>query len=393
MPGRARMAGRIFRQEEDKVARAMHSPGYRHKPNDMKKLLSFLLLLCCTLPLFSQTKVLPSDRKIKYTGRIDFSDPLNPRWSYSGVTVEVEFTGTSVIAGFRPSTDDNYYYSILDDGNPVKFHLLQLQSDYPLASGLRDTVHHLKLVKLTEADLGIDTFTGLTLDEGESLVTLPAGNGRVIEFIGNSITCGYGDEAEKISDHFRPDQENFYETYAAITARAFKADAIAVCRSGIGIYRNYGGPVTGTPGNMPEKYDRTLYKTPEPLWDFSTVTPEVVCINLGTNDTSVGLFDGDLFTASCTAFLKHIRSNYPDALIVYLFGPMMSEQDATKVRNAVEKSYSELNDPRMLMFSMSPQTGEFGIGGDYHPTLAQHRYNAFELVRYLENVTGWKAEW
>ncbi len=218
------------------------------------------------------------------------------------------------------------------------------------------------------------------------------GNGRIIEFIGNSITCGYGNEAGSISDHFRPDQENFYETYAAMTARAFRAEAVAVCRSGIGMYRNYGGPVTGTSGTMPEIYKQTQFRTAEPLWDFSAITPDVVCINLGTNDTSLGIFDPDLFSAACTSFLKTIRSHYPDALIVYLIGPMMGEKPAAMVRHAVQKSYDEIRDPKMLMFTMSMQTGEYGIGGDYHPTVAQHRHNARELTGYLEKVTGWKAE-
>ena len=358
----------------------------------MRNTVLFILLLLGSFPMFSQTYVWPDNGKIKYSGRIDFSDPKMPVFSYSGVTIEAEFTGTSVTVGLISSTDRNYYYSILDNSNPVKIHLLSSDSIYDIATGLRDTVHHLKLVKLTEATQGLITFTGLILDDSASLVTLPAGNGRLIEFIGNSITCGYGNETDKISDGFRPDQENFYETYAAITARAFRADAVAVCKSGIGIYRNYGGPVTGTDNTMPERYNRTLFQNAEPLWDFSSITPDVVCINLGTNDTSLDIFDPDLFTKACTAFLRTVRAKYPDALIVYLIGPMMGEEAAAKVRLAVEGSFNEISDPRMKIFAMSTQTGEFGIGGNYHPTVAQHRYNAFELIRYLEKETGWQSE-
>ena len=358
----------------------------------MNRYVLLFVSLALAVPSFAQTKVSPVNAKIKYTGRIDFSDPHTPRFSYSGVTIGIEFTGTSMSAGFRPSTDDNYYYSILDNGNPVKIHLTQSEQEYDIARGLVDTVHHLTLVKLTEASLGIDTFTGFTLDEGDSLVTLPQGNGRVIEFIGNSITCGYGDETDKISDGFRPDQENFYETYAAVTARAFRADAVAVCKSGIGMYRNYGGPVTGTDNTMPEMYDRTLFKTAEPTWDFSSVIPDIVCVNLGTNDTSLGLFDPDLFSLACTAFLQRIRANYPDAIIIYLIGPMMGDEAAVKVRTAVEKSFDDIGDPNMNIFMLSTQTGEFGIGGNYHPTIGQHRHNAYELIDYIESITNWHAE-
>ncbi len=351
------------------------------------------MFLCGTLHLFSQTSISPANGKIRYSGRVDFSVPENPRIAYSGVTIAAAFTGTSISAGFGASTDRNYYYAVIDNGNPVKIHLIQSQNEYELATGLKDTLHQLQVIKLTEASMGVDTFTGLTLDEGDSLVTLPMGNGRIIEFIGNSITCGYGNETENISDGFRPDQENFYETYAAITARAFRAEVLAVCKSGIGMYRNYGGPVTGTENTMPVMYDRTLFRTDEPVWDFSKITPDVVCINLGTNDTSLDIFDPDLFSEACRKFLITIRTNYPNALIVYLIGPMMGEESSTKVRQSVEKAYGVIQDPGMKIFNLSMQTGEFGIGGDYHPTMAQHRHNAHELIRYLEQETGWKAEW
>jgi lysophospholipase L1-like esterase len=359
----------------------------------MKKLFLITACIVISLSLFSQSLIRPDDPRIRYTGRVDFSDPLNPRFSYSGVTIAAEFTGTSITAGINASGERNYYYVIIDNGNPVKIHPVPSRSVYPLASSLKNTLHTIKIVKITEASMGTDQFTGFALDDGESLVSLPEGNGRVIEFIGNSITCGYGDETDRSEDHFRPDQENFYETYAAVTARAFMADAVAVCKSGIGMYRNYGGPVTGTQNTMPVMYDRTLFNTAEPVWDSTAIVPDVVCINLGTNDTSLGIFDVNLFSEACRKFLLRIRSNYPNALIVYLIGPMMGEHDASMVRQAVEQAFSVIKDPRMKIFALSTQTGEFGIGGDYHPTVAQHRHNAYELIEYLEKETGWKAVW
>lgn len=51
---------------------------------------------------------------------------------------------------------------------------------------------------------------------------------RRIEFIGNSITCGYGVESENPSDPFTYETENHFYTYAARTARALKAQHLVL---------------------------------------------------------------------------------------------------------------------------------------------------------------------
>ena len=51
--------------------------------------------------------------------------------------------------------------------------------------------------------------------------------------------------------------------------------------------RNYAGPAEGNPdSNMPAIYDRTLFKSATPKSDFKRFTPDVVCVNLCTNDFS-----------------------------------------------------------------------------------------------------------
>jgi len=40
---------------------------------------------------------------------------------------------------------------------------------------------------------------------------------------------------------------------------------------------------------------------------------------------------------------------------------------------------------------MSSQTGDLGIGIDYHPTVAQHLRNSQELTEYISQLKGWKV--
>ena len=127
---------------------------------------------------------------------------------------------------------------------------------------------------------------------------------RRIEFIGNSITCGYGVESENPSDPFTYETENHFYTYAARTARALKAQHLVVARSGIGVYRNYGAPRSGSKDCMPAMYEQVLFTDSTELWDHTLYTPDVVCINLGTNDTSLDNYDMNLLAEGISQFCE-----------------------------------------------------------------------------------------
>lgn len=102
-------------------------------------------------------------------------------------------------------------------------------------------------------------FRGFVLDKGCQLIEAPALPERKIEFIGNSITCGYGVESINMSDPFEDETENHWLTYANIVSDSLKAQHTSISRSGIGVYRNYNGPKTGDADNMPWQYEYTLF--------------------------------------------------------------------------------------------------------------------------------------
>ena len=86
-----------------------------------------------------------------------------------------------------------------------------------------------------------------------------------MEFIGDSYTCGYGNEGKSREEHFTYETENNYATYGAITARAFNAGYVAICRSGIGMYQSYGGGKTFTQPNL---YDEIVVNS-KARWDYT----------------------------------------------------------------------------------------------------------------------------
>ena len=363
----------------------------------MKKIFStfgLLLILCISTKSFANLKdTIPANNKfIEYTGRIDFSNELAPKFSYSGVSIRASFTGTRIAAILNDDQGQNFYNVIIDGKVTDVIQVQTGERTYVLAENLNDSIHEVELFKRTELTFGKTQFLGFILETGNTLVPISNRRTKLIEFIGNSITCGYGNEGTE-SDNFLNSNENHYMTYAAITARNFNARHIAVSRSGIGMYRNYNGPFEGSDDCMYNLYARIfMYDKNSPLYSFKE-QPDLICINLGTNDFSTTGGDSASFTNNYLKMIDFLQSKYNDPDIVCLLGPMMSGNTLSQVRRILKtivRLANNKNTGRVQFFEMSAQKGDLGIGVNYHPTVAQHQKNAKELVAFISEFKGWK---
>ncbi len=364
----------------------------------MKRIFSsiFLLLLLwiTTLEAVAQKKAfIPADHPyIAYTGRISFSNPESPRFVYPGVQIRAIFEGTSLGIHMKPNS--GYFMISLDDLPPFKVFFSKNDSILTLKENLPEGRHEVKILLAYEAYNQRPEFRGFILDEGKNLPVAPKLPKRRMEFIGNSITCGYGVEAPDEKARFSNETENHYYSYAAMTARAFDAQSMVVARSGIGIYRNYAGPKEGNRNNMPAVYANTLFNDPSETWDFTAYKPHVLCVNLGTNDTSTEPYDIDLLENAYRNFLKTLRSHYPKTKIIFITGSMLSGkslQDVQQVLNRVTEEARKAGDKRVYRFDFTPANGSLGYGADFHPSIAQNEANTKELIPFIRKITGWKA--
>ena len=344
-----------------------------------------------TLPL-QGTVVSPTDGNIQYIGRICFQNPERPRFTFPGTQINIRFTGTSLRLWAKPKS--GYFMAQVDGAEPFKVALTgERDSVVTLATALPQGEHSLHLMYIIEGyDLKPD-FRGFVLDRGARLLPPPALPERTIEFVGNSITCGYGNESIVASDPFEYETENHYLTYAQLTCRALGARAHVVARSGIGVYRSYDGPKTGTPENvMTTEYEYTnLYDRSE-RWDFSRYQPQLVCINLGTNDLSTNNYDVDLLKAAYKKFLLQVRGHNPKARIVYLCGSMLNGKELDIARQTLNEVVDEARrqgDQEVYRFGFTPQTGDIRYGASWHPSVWQHQKMAAELTAYLRSLMQW----
>ena len=376
----------------------------------MKRILiSALLAVACqsvlaankTFPL-KGTVISPADKHICYTGRISFANPERPAWNYPGVQIVAAFEGTSLRMMAKPRS--GYFMAQIDQAEPFKVAFRgERDSVVTLATALPDTRHIVRLMYIIEGYEFFPEFWGFILDKGRSLVEAPALPSRKLEFIGNSITCGYGNEGMKREQGFEYETENHYYSYASIAARNLEAQHWVVARSGIGAYRNYAGPKTGNPeSNMPVQYEFTGYAWKPELrqeptflkekWDFSRYQPDVICINLGTNDLSTPNYDLKLLKQNYQKLLKMVRQHNPKAKIVFLTGTMLFREElrlAKKLLDEVREEAQKAGDKEVYRFDMTPIMGESWFGNDSHPNVYQDEKMAAELTAYLRELMQW----
>lgn len=340
----------------------------------------------------ADTRVITAkDPHIQYSGRTEGIGTDKVTFGWSGARIRLRFQGSSSVGlWLEDDSGDNYAMAWIDGGPGRKFRLDARDGFYPLADGLGAGEHTVEVVRVTEGFLGRTHFRGFVLERGAGPVAwrLAAGK-RGIEFIGDSITCGYGVEVDDPNLHFEPATENFCLGYSGLAARELEADYVVVARSGIGMVRNYDGPRDGSEDTMPQVYPATFYNHPERIGDARSFQPDVVCLNLGTNDFSTTGVNVEKFIATYAEFLRMLLARYPDAKIVLLQGPMDTSAGLRSALNAVRDGLSANDRPRVHFLALSPQ-GSVGLGADYHPNRAQSRINAAELASFLRQLMGWQ---
>lgn len=257
-----------------------------------------------------------------------------------------------------------------------------------------------RLVKLSECT---QSLVGLEAIETDGQLKPLASRPLRIEFIGDSITCGYGVEACSGEETFTTATENAEKSYAGITAEALGADAILTAYSGHGLISGY----TGDPAIRNETEIVSLYyektgrndeilpsgkKLQEIPWDFRIWQPQYIVVFLGTNDLSWCREDPERkegFRKAYAAFLKTVRSCNPGARILCALGTMgggLNEQ----IRLAAEDYQRKTHDGELRVALLPEQNPERdGIGADYHPSEKTQRLLGEKIT---EELRKWMKE-
>ncbi|HEX8825586.1 MAG TPA: GDSL-type esterase/lipase family protein, partial [Archangium sp.] len=288
------------------------------------------------------------DPKLQYVGRMDFSvpndptEPQGPRYAFPGTTVRFRCNCTGVDVAFKDlGTGDaqntiNFVNVIVDGKTEATVELKR--GDPQILKGARNLMkgeHTIEIVKRTDSAAGTVQFIGVSL-QGIMLDPPPPPEKR-LEFIGDSVTCGYGNEL-RIDDPkyigYRSKNQDISKAYGSLLGRRFNAEVFHTCLQGRGIYRDTAGDTNQA---LPPFYPRLFPDADDsPRWDFEQFVPDVIVINLGLNDFSTpdesGLptapSDPQAFKDAYAAFIRELFMYYqtnPNLQIVCAVGPMLND--------------------------------------------------------------------
>jgi hypothetical protein len=334
----------------------------------------FAICLAAALPARAVVDVAADDPLIRYTGRWDMANPKKPRCDWPGSYLQARFDGTSITVKISGGSND---FNVIIDGVWRSKLTVDGKTSQVAASGLADGAHTLELAKRTEGFNGMSIFEGFRLQDGKALSALPAPPSKHIQFIGDSFTVGYGDEAAATTCADRRPFDNDYVAYGPVTAREVGAEYSVQAISGYGMVHNYGdaSPLSAHP--MPPYYDQTLFGAATPKWDFARWQPDIVAVALGTNDFSTAVKPSqEQYSGAYKEFIKKLRAWHPKAHIILLTYAVDSYQEKYVAALAAEViAQGEKN----LEHVKLPSPGA-DVGCDWHPNVTAHRKFADILV-------------
>lgn len=281
----------------------------------------------------------------------------------------------SITKGGSDSVSDVCYFTLYVDGvkSETRFKASAgTDVTLELASFAEGGVHNFRFVKQTEAKNSLCLLK--TVAFKGYFDPKPANAKHYIEFLGDSITVGYGNLiANGGSNPGMAVNQDATQAFAYLTAERLKADYSMVAVSGIGVSKGYRQMV------MKSYFDASSYYRSTSVKYEPTRVPDVVVINLGTNDQNNGVTI-DKWQTEVDALVKQVRAKYgKDVPIIWIFNMMTAggfyEQYAQKAFNALGGENAGLYICELI------RNNE---GGQNHPNLSAHSTAALQLASFME---------
>jgi len=382
----------------------------------------FLFLALCISCTNAQTHIPADDANLQFTGRIDYSNSLQPQYSYPSVSIKAKFNGTGVSAiihdyGTGGSGTTNYYKVIIDGVIITEQLAMETgKKTYSLTTGLTAGEHTVEIIKITEGASGVSSFIGFEVMGGnQTSIALPARPDKRIEFIGDSWTCGYGNLSQFASGsvsmansgYVAMNEDNYY-AWGPITARAIGAEFHVNAISGRGLFRNNwqsdnSGTATGT---LPKNYNNIMEDNDAVDYDHS-FHPDVVSIHLGTNDMAAegeigqsAELDDASYQNTYRDFIVDILTQHPCAKVIMCYGNSKSDgyptwtKQLTRLRNIANNIAVMYPDENVVGLEL-PYTAESwpaaaddcGYGDAWHPSKCSHEEMSAALLTKINSMT------
>ena len=353
---------------------------------------------------------------LKLHGRTIYDDKkeaLFCNWTCSGFTVGVDGTYLKVkvaaiydlmpeMPNFPPPTPDWPCIGAVVDGELVNRTECQNEDAewvtiWESTEAKRQEIRFIKISENSKGKLGV-----LEVETDGTFFQPEEKNLKKIEIIGDSITCGFGNEAPNNSMEFKTMEENGWTSYGALAARELGYEFSILSESGICVTRPKfplfdQHAMDEIYAYTDECYDSRRGAEPTP-WDFKANPQDIVVINLGTNDGNAIRFYQDFDTIEVNEewfhegykkFVQQVRElNGPDTWILCGLGSM-DYYLYYHIKEVVDELRAETGDEKIRAFEFVPinvMFEQYGAGG--HPSQKTHNRMGRELVNYIRKFIG-----
>ncbi|WP_437922135.1 SGNH/GDSL hydrolase family protein [Sphingobacterium sp. LRF_L2] len=362
----------------------------------MGKIITILVLAwSCQCSCFSQvrqSKDLPANTSgIAYVGRTVVNDLGEVTFDWVGSYFEFTLKGQSM--SIRASDKGESHFNVFVDGLFYKtFAVSSRDTLIDIVSNLEDDKQHLvRVQKRSEGEFGCTTIHHFTLGDKTKLDIPSPRPGRFIEFIGDSFTVGYGADGTDRDQPFSVSTENADKTYACILARYFQTDYALIAHSGRGAARNYGDSLTTSRYTMKDAMLNSLNSDTTSRYGFDQYIPDLVVINLGSNDFSTAPVPSQKeFQQAYLRIIRQLRRAYGAEVKILCVVSRLEVPVGGYIADIVGKL-----DDNNLYYTASLRgvmNNDSDMGAAWHPGVRGHQKMATFLVPYIATVMDWSME-
>lgn len=307
--------------------------------------------------------------------------------SCSGFAFQVEMKKeaqlTFSLFGSTTSPYEAQYAKVYVDEEPVE--VLKIERgifDYTLTQAISTGEHEIRLLKMNEpafSSMGL-----LKICEGDFVFKkYVSSKTKRIEFYGDSITCGYGNLADN-SQSFKMETEDGTQAYTQLCADQLGFENSVVSYSGIAMALS---PFQNTFTML----DRYATLDGSQSWNFNQYVPDVIVINLGTNDnTKLRTLTGNDQIEGLNAFYENLKqmsldlSNHaPHAKFVFVYNMMLTISDGlVTCMESVARELNKKQENTAYILECQPNY----LGADGHPSLEGHQQSAKLLKDLIDTI-------
>ena len=340
----------------------------------------------------------PEDKYVRPVGRTVFENGI--RWcSYSGSGIEFDCLGESVDVTLLSDTQSQPYSHkprvAITVNDEFVFDETLSTNEQQIHISLSEYTGSVIVRIIKQSESMFSSFGIGEISVMEKRAIRPTHDKAVkIEFIGDSITAGYGIDEENYHASFSTATENFTKTYAYQTAKALDAQYSAVAFSGYGVLSGAtSGGRLNSDATIFKFYDKAItnkkFENDENLyiWDNSKFNPDIVVINLGTNDASYcsTAVRRSAFCDKYVELLETVRQSNPDAFILCVLGDVNNSLFSS-IETAIDTFKQSTGDTRLASSIIRYDMRNTGAVIDGHPTQQGHQLAAQDLTQIIKTI-------